>query len=95
MAGAFATSYETEINLKLPELYHTAHISVPCHVTKQNSNYDIIFGRDILRELKIILDFNQNTVQREEIIIPMKPRDCTHETHFAISDSKTRGSGNT
>ena len=88
MAGSFATSYETEINLKLPELYHTAHISVPCHVTKQNSNYDIIFGRDILRELKIILDFNQNTVQREEVIIPMKPRDSTYETHFAISDSK-------
>ena len=88
MAGAFATSYETEVSLKLPELYHTAHISVPCHVTKQNSNYDIIFGRDILRELKIILDFNQNTVQREEITIPMKPRDCTQETHFAISDSK-------
>ena len=88
MAGAFATSYETEVSVKLPELYHTAHISVPCHVTKQNSNYDIIFGRDILRELKIILDFNQNTVQREEVIIPMKPRNCTQETHFAISDSK-------
>ena len=37
MAGSFATSYETEVNLKLPELFHTAHISVPFHVTKQDS----------------------------------------------------------
>ena len=29
MAGVFATSYKTEVNLKLPELFHTAHISAP------------------------------------------------------------------
>jgi len=88
MAGSFATSYETEVTLQLSELYHTAHISAQFHVTKQESAYDLIFGRNLLRELGIILNFNKNTVECNNIDIPMKPRNCTSETHFAIQESE-------
>ena len=89
MAGLFAMMYKTEVNLKLPELFHTAHISAPFHVTKQDSTYDLIFGRDLLRELNIVLNFSNNTVECNNIHINMKPRHCTPETNFAIQESKS------
>ena len=46
MAGTFNTNQIVNINLKLPELNSTAEIKVECHVTKNESNYDIIIGRN-------------------------------------------------
>ena len=89
MAGSFATSYETEIQLKLPELFHTAHITAPFHVTKRMHNYDIIFGRDLLRELNIVLNFSNNTVVCNDYNMDMKPKDCTAETNFSIQESES------
>ena len=51
MAGSFSTSREAEITLKMPELNVTANISAPLHVTTKKSNHNVIFGRDLLREL--------------------------------------------
>ena len=56
----FLISYEAEVGIILPELNTTNHISVPFHVADQKSNYNVIFGRDLLRELRISLYF-QNT----------------------------------
>ena len=89
MAVLFAILYKTEVNLKLPELFHTAHISAPFHVTKQDSTYNLIFGRDLLRELNIVLNFSNNTVECNNIHINMKPRHCTPETNFTIQESKS------
>ena len=62
MAGTFKTTRRTEVKLKLPELSDTAEMSVCCHVSKQQKiNYDLILGREILRELGINLDFSNNT----------------------------------
>ena len=55
MAGSFTTSYESTLNISLPELNPTAHISAKLFVTENKSNYDLIFGRDLLRELGISL----------------------------------------
>ena len=88
MAGTFKTTHLAEIKLKLPELSDTAEISVKCHVTKQKSKYDLILGREILRELGITLKFNNNTINWNDTSIPMKPIDNSTRTHFAISNSK-------
>ena len=88
MAGSFLTSCEAEVGIKLPELNTTAHISAPFHVTDQRSNYDVIFGRDLLRELGISLDFQNNFVGWKESKIPMKPLNCKVKKHFQIQDSK-------
>ena len=88
MAGSFSTSYEVEVKLKLPELNFTAHIIAPFHVTSQKSNYDAIFGRDLLRELGINLDFQNNFVIWKETKIPMKSSNCKMKTNFAIQESK-------
>ena len=48
MTGSFSTSCEAEITLKMTELNATAHFTAPFHVTTKKSNYDVIFGRDLL-----------------------------------------------
>ena len=88
MAGAFKTKRLAEIKLKLPELSDSAEINVNCHFTKQKSNYDLILGREILRELGINLNFSNNTTNWNDTSIPMKPAHNSTRTHFAISDSK-------
>ena len=62
MAGTLSTSKRGSLNIKMPELNETATIKIDCHVTTNKSNYDIIIGRDTLRELGITFDFRNDTV---------------------------------
>ena len=54
----------------MPELNVTAHISAPFHVTTKNINYDVIFGRDLLREVGIQLDFQNNFMGWKDMNLP-------------------------
>ena len=56
MSGSFLTSCEAELEIKLPKLDTTTHISAPFHVTDKNIKYIVFFGIDLLRELGMILD---------------------------------------
>ena len=47
MERLFLTVCETEIKIKLPKLNATAHIFAQFQVTREKSNYDIIFGRNL------------------------------------------------
>ena len=73
---------------KMPELV-TTHISAPFHMITKKSNYDMIFGRDLLRKLGIQLDFQNNFIGWQDINLSMKPMNCKMRTHFTIQDSKT------
>ena len=82
MAGSFCTSREAETTLKMSELNVMADTFAPFHITIKTSNYNVIFGRDLLWKLGIQVDFQTN------INLPMKPIDCKMRTHFTIKDSK-------
>lgn len=56
------------------------------HVTDQNSNYDLIIGRDLLTKLGLILNFENLTVNWGHALCAMKPYDCKAETYFHIYD---------
>ena len=88
MAGSFSTSCETEVKIKLPELNFTAHMFAPFHVTSQKSNYNVIFGQDLLRELERDLDFQNNFVGWKEIKIHMKSMNCKMRSNFTIQEIK-------
>ena len=88
LAGSFSTSHEAEITLKIPELNVTAHISESLQVTTEKSNYDVFFGRDLLRELGIPLDFQNDFIQWHYINLLMKSVDFKMRAHFTIQDSK-------
>ena len=61
-------------------------ISTKVHVTKNDMNYDMIIGRDLLRELKIDILFSTQTIQYNENSIPMKDRHCTESDAFYIQE---------
>ena len=71
----------------LPEFSVSRVIHSEIHATKQSlGGYDIIIGRDLLRELGIVLDFNRETIIWGDGEVPMKPRDATAETHFFVDE---------
>ena len=64
-------------------------INAEFHVTSQESTYDIILGRDLLRSLGLNFNFKENTITWEHVSIDMKPRDCEIKSHFAIAESNS------
>ena len=86
-AGPFTTSATTKIHLKLPEFHDSKLIEYNVHVTSQNTNYDLIMGRDLLQELGIKIDFSDNTVTWDHAVIPMKNFDATFEDAYHLVDS--------
>ena len=52
-------------------------------------NYDLILGRDILHELGIIFNFENKTINWQEVSISMKPTNCTAKEFFVIKESRT------
>ena len=74
--------------MKLPEFNFTAHIFAPFHVTHLKSNYNVIFGRDLLQEIKINWDFQIKFVGWKEDKLLMKSINCKIRTNFAIQERK-------
>ena len=87
MSGEFRTLATAKLNFTLPELSPTAKFTTKFYVTTQKSNYDIILGRDTLRQLGIKIDFQNNTIGYGDGEIDMKPISCTRNTHYNINES--------
>ena len=52
-----------------------------------NGMYDVILGRDVLRELDIVLDFHMEKNCWNHSVIDMKPPDCKHETSYFLNNT--------
>jgi hypothetical protein len=86
-SGSFRTNQRVEVNIALPELSNNRTICAQVHVTPKLNDFDMIIGRDLLSEIGITLNFKENSIQWDDIEIPMKPEDATTKTHFHIADS--------
>ena len=86
-AGVFTTNEQTKLNLKLPEFFEQRIIMCDVHVTENTSTYDMIMGRDLLRELGIEISFSTESVTWDDVSIPMKPFNARIETDYHIDDS--------
>ena len=71
-----------------PESNFTAYIFAPFHVTNQKNNYNVIFGRDLLQELGINLNFQNNFIGWKETKIHTKLINCIMRTNFATQERK-------
>ena len=71
MAGFFLKLCKADIKIKPTELNFTAHIFALFYITGQKSNYDAIFGQDLMRELRITYDFQLDFVNWTETKIPI------------------------
>ena len=88
MAAYFLMSCEAKVEIELPELNVTAHISAPFHVANQQSNYNVIFGRHLLQELEMTKDFQNNFVSWKETKIPMTTINSKLKKYVTIHNSK-------
>ena len=88
MAVSFNTTFVTEIMLKLPELNNSTDIYAKFHLTNTLLNYNLIIGRDILRDLGMIFHFKIKAITWQEVSISMKPPNCTAKEFFVIKESR-------
>eukprot|EP00957_Ditylum_brightwellii_P183002 13939063-Ditylum_brightwellii.AAC.1 len=75
--GEFETQRKARIKFQLPEFSMSKEISCFFHVDKSNPNddtlgYDMIIGRDLMTDLRIIIDFKDGYVICVGIKCPMK-----------------------
>ena len=66
--GNFRTSHTAKVQITLPELDSNKIVIWNCHadLTDGNSRYDMIIGRDLLRELKFNIDFGNDEINCKE-----------------------------
>ena len=69
--GSFSTTHTCDLKFTMPELSTTSQIDWRFHVTKQPMGYDFIVGRDLLRELGIVLNFRHSYIQWDDVQFPM------------------------
>ena len=65
----FTNELSSELTFQLPELSNSLELTWQCDVVKDLSNtpYDMIIGRDVLKELKIDVLTSDLTVTRKHI----------------------------
>ena len=75
MAGEFTSAMEVDLkDIVLPEFYRLRTVDeIQAHVFKANCRYDIILGRDTLRKIGLVTDFEQNIMTWDDTVVTMKP----------------------
>ena len=80
--GNITTTERCKIHFQLPQISPSMSIVTDVHITESlGSRYDMILGRDMLRELKINLNFEKDSIdlQHGQLQIPMTDCDAVSE----------------
>ena len=83
------TAARCRCKFSLPEFHRDRIIEWKLHVTQDLGAYDMILGRDVLTGLGIKIDFGNNVLEWDSIVIPMKDADENIEEAFALHDPKS------
>ena len=60
-------------NLMFPEFFQTSKLmEVEARVFHTPCRYDAILGREVLKEMGVVLNFKTRTMKWDESIVPMK-----------------------
>ena len=84
--GALQTTKQCKGNFTIPELHDNRLIEWNLHVTKDLGAYDMIIGRDLLRDLGIDIKFSNETVTWDEHDMPFKDSDSTMEESYYVPE---------
>ena len=88
--GTITITEAVDVTFTLPEMYRDRKVTVRCNIMPKPIEYALLVGTDLLRDLKMQLDFDSNTVQWEDASIPFKPIHARVENineHFHIVES--------
>jgi hypothetical protein len=75
-AGRVQYTHKVTIQLSLPEFYESTVIQYKAHVFHNDISYDLIIGRDLIRQLGIKVDLETDQVRWEDTSISMKSPDA-------------------
>ena len=85
-AGELKTTTKCQSQFILPELHDNRMIAWDLHVTQNLGAYDMILGRDLLRDLGITLNFSEDTIEWDHASIPLKDRDASVLDSYFVQD---------
>ena len=88
-AGDMKTTARCRCKFSLPEFHRDRVIEWKLHVTPDLGAYDMILGRDLLVGLGIVIDFGNNTLEWDSIVIPMKDSDADVKDSYAMQEPDT------
>ena len=88
-AGSVKTTTTCKAEFTLPELDPSMIVEWNFYVAEHLASYDMIIGRDLLKDLKIKLDFDTMSVQSKHVTIPMKPRGATYADSLFIAEPES------
>ena len=81
LAGTFTSNQEIQLEqVMLSEFFKTRKIDyVQAKIFTTPCRYDMIFGRDLLNDLGIILDFKNKSMEWDQAHIPMRSYPSNHD----------------
>ena len=85
-AGTMKTAGKAKANFTMPEFYDNRLITWDVHVAKSLGAYDMIIGRDVMKDLGIDLSFSADTITWEGVEIPFKDTDVNITESYYIPD---------
>ena len=88
VAGKFQTNGKTSAKFKLAELNPTAEIEHKFHVMPTLGRYDMIIGRDLLKTMVLIIDFENELITWGKYCTNMKPASVSVNTFYFIGDPR-------
>ena len=86
-AGVLQASQTAKIYFTLPEFYESKIIEWKAFIFSNKLKYDMIIGRDLLKQLKIKLDFETDKIYWADAHVPMKLPSCTKQDMY-VQESK-------
>jgi hypothetical protein len=76
LGGKFYTKKQGTVKFKLPEFLLNKTVEFKVHIDETNvqadASYDIVIGRDLITEIKIVLDFDTQCITWDGIDQPIK-----------------------
>lgn len=94
-AGTFSTTGTVHSFMQFPEFSETMTVKNPIHLTKDVSpRYDMIIGRDLMKELGIMIDFKDGLIHQGAAQVPMTDMDSLPSLRESIRSSYGKRSHN-
>jgi hypothetical protein len=90
LGGKFYTKKQGTVKFKLPELFLNETVEFKVHVDEDETtvqayaSYDMIIGRDLITELKIVLDFDTQCIACDGIDQPMKLQGGVTKRNYSL-----------
>ena len=84
--GPLTSNLQARMHVLLPEFHGNRVIEYTYRILTDDVGYDVIMGLDLLKELRFVIDFGNETMEWDEAIVPFKAHDATLQTAMPIHD---------